>query len=40
MPGLAIALVVLCGAAITAVASWAPARAAVRVSPIEALAVE
>ena len=40
MPWLAIALVVLCGAVITAVASWAPARAAVRVSPIEALAVE
>jgi putative ABC transport system permease protein len=40
MPWLAIALVVLCGAAITAIASWAPARAAVRVSPIEALAVE
>jgi putative ABC transport system permease protein len=40
MPWLAIALVVLCGAVITAVASWAPARAAVRVSPIEALAVD
>jgi putative ABC transport system permease protein len=40
MPWLAIALVVLCGAVITAAASWAPARAAVRVSPIEALAVD
>jgi putative ABC transport system permease protein len=40
MPWLAIALVVVAGAVITAVASWAPARAAVRVSPIEALAVE
>jgi putative ABC transport system permease protein len=40
MPWLAIALVVACGALLTAIASWAPARAAVRVSPVEALAVE
>ena len=40
MPWLAIGLVVLAGAAITAIASWAPARAAVRVSPVEALAVD
>jgi putative ABC transport system permease protein len=40
MPWLAIALVVVCGAVITAAASWAPARTAVRVSPIEALAVD
>ena len=40
MPWLAIALVVAAGAIITAIASWMPARAAVRVSPVEALAVE
>jgi putative ABC transport system permease protein len=40
MPWLVIALVVVAGAVLTAVASWAPARAAVRVSPVEALAVE
>jgi putative ABC transport system permease protein len=40
MPWLAIALVVASGALLTAIASWAPARAAVRVSPVEALAVE
>ena len=40
MPWLAIALVVAVGAVITAIASWMPARAAVRVSPVEALAVE
>jgi len=40
MPWLVIGLVVVAGAVLTAVASWAPARAAVRVSPVEALAVE
>lgn len=40
MPWLSLALIVLAGAVITAVASWAPARTAVRVSPVEALAVE
>jgi putative ABC transport system permease protein len=40
MPWLVIALVVLAGAAITTIASWAPARTAVRVSPVEALAVD
>jgi putative ABC transport system permease protein len=40
MPWLVLALVVLAGAAITAIASWAPARTAVRVSPVEALAVD
>jgi putative ABC transport system permease protein len=40
MPWLVLGLVVLGGAAITAIASWAPARAAVRVSPVEALAVD
>jgi len=40
MPWLAIGIVVAAGAVLTAVASWAPARAAVRVTPVEALAVE
>jgi putative ABC transport system permease protein len=40
MPWLSIALVVAAGVVLTAVASWAPARTAVRVSPVEALAVE
>ncbi len=40
MPWLVLGLVVLAGAAITAIASWAPARTAVRVSPVEALAVD
>lgn len=40
MPWLSIVLVVAAGAIITAIASWAPARMAVRVSPVEALAVE
>jgi putative ABC transport system permease protein len=40
MPWVAIGAVVLAGAAITAIASWAPARSAVRVSPVEALAVD
>lgn len=40
MPWLVIGSVVVAGAVLTAVASWAPARAAVRVSPVEALAVD
>jgi putative ABC transport system permease protein len=40
MPWLSIALVVAAGAVITAIASWAPARMAVRVPPVEALAVD
>ena len=40
MPWLVIGLVVVAGAVLTAVASWGPARAAVRVSPVEALAVD
>lgn len=40
LPWLAITLVVVAGAVITAAASWAPARTAVRVSPVEALAVD
>lgn len=39
-PFLVLGIVVLGGALITAAASWAPARMAVRVSPVEALAVE
>ena len=39
-PFLALGLVVLAGAALTAAASWAPARMAVRVSPVEALAID
>ncbi len=40
MPWPAIGVVVLTGAAITAIASWAPARTAVRMPPVEALAVD
>lgn len=40
MPWLVVGLIVLAGAVLTAAASWAPARSAVRVSPVEALAVE
>ena len=40
MPWLVIGLVIVAGAVLTAVASWAPARAAVRVSPVEALAID
>ncbi|MEO5534430.1 MAG: FtsX-like permease family protein [Pseudolysinimonas sp.] len=40
VPWLSITLVVVAGAILTAVASWAPARAAVQISPIEALAVD
>ena len=40
MPWLVLGIVVAAGAVITAIASWAPARAAVRVSPVEALAVD
>lgn len=40
MPWLVVGLVVVAGAVLTAVASWSPARMAVRVSPVEALAVE
>lgn len=39
-PFLVLGIVVLAGAALTAAASWAPARMAVRVSPVEALAVD
>jgi len=39
-PFLVLGIVVLAGAGLTAAASWAPARMAVRVSPVEALAVE
>ncbi|MEP6843454.1 MAG: ABC transporter permease [Pseudolysinimonas sp.] len=40
VPWLLIGIVVLAGAALTAIASWAPSRRATRVSPIVALAVE
>jgi putative ABC transport system permease protein len=39
-PFLVLGIVVLAGAALTAAASWAPARMAVRVPPVEALAVD
>lgn len=39
-PLLVLGVVVLSGAVLTAAASWAPARMAVRVSPVEALAVD
>jgi len=39
-PFAALAAIVVAGATLTAIASWAPARMAVRVSPVEALAVD
>lgn len=40
VPWLIVGIVVVAGAALTAIASWAPSRRATRVSPIVALAVE
>lgn len=40
VPWLIVGVVVVAGAALTAIASWAPSRRATRVSPITALAVE
>ncbi|HEY4226330.1 MAG TPA: FtsX-like permease family protein [Pseudolysinimonas sp.] len=40
VPCLIVGIVVVAGAALTAIASWAPSRRATRVSPITALAVE
>ena len=40
VPWLIVGIVVVAGAALTAIASWAPSRRATRVSPVAALAVE
>ncbi len=40
MPWVILAVVIVGGAALTAIASWAPTRRATRVSPITALSVE
>lgn len=40
VPWLTVGIVVVAGAALTAIASWAPSRRATRVSPVAALAVE
>lgn len=40
MPWVAVGVVVVAGILLTVIASWAPARAAVRVPPVEALAIE
>jgi len=40
VPWLSVGIVVVAGAALTAIASWAPSRRATRVSPVAALAVE
>ena len=40
VPWLVVGIVVVAGAALTAIASWAPSRRATRVSPVAALAVE
>ena len=40
VPWLMVGIVVVAGAALTAIASWAPSRRATRVSPVAALAVE
>jgi putative ABC transport system permease protein len=40
VPWLTVGIVVVAGAALTAIASWAPSRRATRVSPVVALAVE
>lgn len=40
LPWVAFLAILVAGAVLTAVASWAPARAAVRVTPVEALAID